>query len=497
MLCLASWLALRRLVGARLIDGARPGAMLLELMPIAIGFALFLLATARPVLSGVGMAGLAFGLGLTDVMKRRILAEPVVFADRAELLDVVRHPRFYIAFIGTIPMVIGTVSLLGLIGLELWVEPPLWHIVPSLSARLVVAAIALGRFAFVLPAQPWAVGRLARLYAHMAPSRDPATDARRFGLLASLVIQATLARAERPARRAAACAVALPPMPARQGPIILWQAESFADPTRLAADYRDRLPTIAAMQREATAWGPLSVPAWGANTIRTELAAIAGLGPEALGLDRFNPYDAFVRVPLPSLAAQARAAGYRTICVHPYSRSFYARDTVIPLLGFDRFIGIEAFAAAETDTGYVTDMALARFVADLVRAEGPDLFVFAISIENHGPWDAKHDGLPAAPLPAAWRGLPDSAAIGRWLRHIEAADRAMAILRESLIAQGRGWIGFYGDHQPSLQGPFAPGDRRTDYFMWRPGGRGAVGPTEMRAETLPRRWLELMGSGLE
>jgi phosphoglycerol transferase MdoB-like AlkP superfamily enzyme len=238
------------------------------------------------------------------------------------------------------------------------------------------------------------------------------------------------------------------------------------------------------------------VPAWGANTIRTELAAIAGLGPEALGLDRFNPYEAFVRVPLPSLAAQARAAGYHTVCVHPYSRSFYARDKVMPLLGFDRFIGIEAFAGAETDGGYVTDVALARFVADLVRAEGPDLFVFAISIENHGPWDAKHDGLPPAPLPAAWRDLPDAAAIGRWLRHIEATDRAMTILRDCIVKQGRGWIGFYGDHQPSLQGPFTAGDERTDYLLWRPGGQGTA-PTDLRAENLPRRWLDLMGSGLE
>lgn len=496
ILCLASWLALRRLAGARPIDRARPGSMALDLMPIAIGFALFLLATARPVLSGIGIAALAFGLGLTDVMKRRILAEPVVFADRAELLDVVRHPRFYIAFVGAMPMAIGTIALFGLVALELWAEPVLWRATPRIALLLFVTAIALGRLAFVLPAQPWAVGRLARLYEQGAPTGDPATDARRFGLLASLVMQATLARAERPARQAAARAVAFPPMPAGQGPILFWQAESFADPARLTADHGDRLPTLAALQAQAAAWGPLAVPAWGANTIRTELAAIAGLGPDALGLDRFNPYEAYVRVPLPSLAAQARAAGYRTVCVHPYSRSFYARDKVMPLLGFDRFIGIEAFAGAETDGGYVTDAALARFVADLVRAEGPDLFVFAISIENHGPWDAKHDGRSPAPLPAKWQALPEAAAIGRWLRHVEATDKALAILRDCVVDRGQGWIGFYGDHQPSLPGPFTPGDERTDYLLWQLDGKGAE-PSETCAEDLPRRWLDLMASGLE
>jgi len=490
LLTIGTWVALRWLVGAR--RSPTLGVWLLDALPTLLGFVLFLIATGRPILSGLGIASLGFGLGLTDQMKRKILKEPVVFADRAELLDVVRHPRFYIAFVGVVPMLLGTVALLALVLAILWAEPPLWHAGPWMVALSIVLATVIGRLAFVLPANAPLLGPLYRLYLRWAPTRDPDADAARFGMLAGLAIQATIARAERPSRQAMARAAAFPPMPKGQGPIIFWQAESFVDVGVLDPDLIDRLPAYGRLKAEAALSGRLSVPAWGANTIRTELAAIAGISGETLGLDCFNPYDAFVGVPLPSLAETARAAGYRTVCVHPYSRTFYNRHKVIPRLGFDRFIGIEAFAGAEMDGGYVTDVALAAFVADLVASEADDLFVFVISIENHGPWDEKHDHVAPATLPAVWEAYPDVLPLARWLRHIEATDRAVAGLRFALEAKGKGWLGIYGDHQPSLAGPFDD-TGRTDYLLWQVG-RGAGEQSDVAASDLARTWLGLMAS---
>jgi hypothetical protein len=98
-------------------------------------------------------------------------------------------------------------------------------------------------------------------------------------------------------------------------------------------------------------------------------------------------------------------------------------------------------------------------------------------------------------LPEAW-DLPDRAAVGRWLRHAQATDAMIPVLRDALERAGKGWLGFYGDHQPSIDGPFKgphATDRRTSYALWRVGGR----PGERRdlsAEDLPQRWLGLMGA---
>ena len=470
------------------------GALLLDGFPIAAGFALFLFGTGRPILAGIGIAALGFGLGLADTMKRLILREPVVFADRSELFEVIRHPRFYLAFVGTGIMVAGGALILILVFALAWAEPPLWNVtIVGIVIRIVLAAI-LGRLAFVLPSRPPLLPRLFRLYESWAPSLDPEADIRCYGLLATVIMHATIARAERPRRQAAARARMLPKLPFGTGPIILWQAESFVDAGQLHPDLADRLPNYRQLTTEAALTGRLVVPCWGANTIRTEIAVVAALGPVQLGLDRFNPYEAFARVTLPSLATQARAAGYRTVCVHPYNRNFYARDKVMPRLGFDRFVGLEDFSDADMDGGYVTDLALARYVADLVAREGPDLLVLAISVENHGPWDKIHDGLPPTALPSDWSELPDAPQIGRWLRHIEAADIAFGLLRRELERNGRGWLGIYGDHQPSLRSLFptaGTADERTDYCLWQAEGGG--GATEnLAAEDLLERWLSLM-----
>lgn len=488
---LATWLGLRRLVGAPLLGKAEPARLaivLIDCFPFLAGFGLFLLPTGRPVLAGLTILSLGIGMGVADRVKRAVLDEPVVFADRAELIEVVRHPRLYLAFVGTGRMVIATLAILVAIVWLIDLEPPLWPVGPVKAVLLAAVATGIGRALFVIPTAPSILPRLRRFYERLAISRDPAVDAARLGLLATCIAQATLARAERPERQRAAQARPWPALPAN-GPIVIVQGESFVDARRLDPMLADHLPHFGQLQREAVKHGKLAVPCWGANTIRSELAVLTGLSTDDVGLDRYNPYERFARVPLPSLAHQARAAGYRTICVHPYDANFYYRDKVMPLLGFDQFIGIEGFAEAARNGPYVSDIAVAECVAAHIRDHGPRVLVFAITMENHGPWDGEHDPLPPTSLPQAWRDLPDADAIGRWLKHLQSTDAMIPILREALATTGSpGWLIFYGDHQPSLAGAFqAPGtsDRRSDYAIWgsaqAPGARADIAAEDIAA----------------
>src|SRR3982751_569493 len=111
---LTAWFGLRQLVGAPLLGRAEPARiriLLLDAFPFAAGFLLFLLPMGRPILAGLAVLCLTLGMGVADRVKRAVLDEPVVFADRAELLEVVRHPRLYLAFVGTSRMVIATVAI--------------------------------------------------------------------------------------------------------------------------------------------------------------------------------------------------------------------------------------------------------------------------------------------------------------------------------------------------------------------------------------------------
>ena len=497
---LATWLGLRRLVGAWPfgLDAKAPIATLaLDAFPCVAGFGLFLLPTGRPILAGLTIMCLGIGMGVADRVKRAVLGEPVVFADRAELIEVVRHPRLYLAFVGTGRMIFATIAVVLAVIWVIDLEPPLWpvHLIPA--ALLALVAVVLGRLLFVIPSSRPLCDQLARAYRRLAPSRDPAVDAGRFGLLATCIIHATLARSERVERQRAAQSRVWPALPAN-GPILIVQGESFVDARRLDPSLGDHLPNFAALQAESVAHGKLSVPCWGANTIRSELAVLTGLSADDIGLDRFNPYEHFARVPLPSLAHQARAAGYRTICIHPYDADFYYRDKVMPLLGFDQFIGIEGFAGAERNGPYVSDVAVAQCMARHVREHGPRVLVFAITMENHGPWDAQHDALASEFLPAGWRDLPDAAEIGRWLKHLQSTDAMIPILKEAIAATGSpGWLVFYGDHQPSLDGAFqAPGadDRKSDYAIWG-SNQAPRAATDISAEEIAASLMKAMGVG--
>jgi hypothetical protein len=497
---LATWLGLRRLVGAWPFGTRKTppfGTLALDAFPCIAGFLLFLLPTGRPILAGLTVMCLGIGMGVADRVKRVVLGEPVVFADRAELIEVVRHPKLYLAFVGTGRMILATIAVVLVVIWVIHLEPPLWP--TSLIPAVIVAAIAagIGRLLFVVPSSRPLCDSLASLYRKLDPSRDPVADSERFGLLATCIIHATLARSERTWRQREAQARPWPALPAN-GPILIVQGESFVDARRLDPALADHLPNFARLQAESVQHGKLAVPCWGANTIRSELAVLTGLSSEDIGLDRFNPYEHFARVPLPSLAHQARAAGYKTICVHPYDADFYYRDKVMPLLGFDQFVGIEGFAGATRNGPYVSDIAVAECMAKFVREHGPRVLVFAITMENHGPWDATHDPLPPASLPEAWRAMPDAAEIGRWLKHLQSTDAMIPILREAIAATGSpGWLVFYGDHQPSLSGAFqAPGadDRKSDYAIWG-SNRNAGANADIAAEEIAASLMKAMGVG--
>ena len=293
-------------------------------------------------------------------------------------------------------------------------------------------------------------------------------------------------------------ALSLPPS---SGPIILVQAESFMDPARLHPALAGTLPHWAALQAQAVRHGALDVPAWGANTVRSEFAVLAGIEEPALGLDRFNPYEAFARTGLPSLGTAAKAAGYNTAVVHPFDPSFYGRRWVMPGLGFDRFVGPEAFAPAPQGR-YPGDAEVARVVAALVQELGPRAFIFVITMAAHGPWSGDPAILPTAPAsaPAATLAaaqapatplasapaLADVAEAGQlagWLDAMRGTDAMLPVLADALRAAGSGWLAVYGDHQPSLPGALAAlgvTDRRTDYLIWTVPSAPGPGPGPVR-----------------
>jgi hypothetical protein len=471
-LVVTGWLVARVAAGARF---AKPPALLIDgLVPVA-GFAVLSAATARPLTAGVAWFLVMVAYALADRAKRAALREPILYTDAFQTIDVlIRHPTINVLFKRG-PCVTGAMFGVGLIMTALLLEPPDW----PWSIWLGVAAIGVGA-AFSWMLHRACLAGSCSVLRGLRPTGDPVADTARLGPFAIHLVYAAIARAERASRQAAAAPKHI--LVRRAGtvcaarPLVVVQCESFFDPRRLhPAIPRDLLPSFDACRRDGVQWGRLAVPGVGANTVRTEFAVLTGLPEEALGFDRFNPYLFFARAPIRSLAWRLRAEGYRTICVHPFDRRFYRRDLVMSNFGFDAFLGEEAFVGAARAGGYVSDDAVADVISDLLHEEGSGVFVFAITMENHGPWPASCGGA-STNLARGSREPGERSVLRGFLRGIASADAMLGRLTD-LLRDGSGTLAFYGDHLPNLPAAFAQlgfRDARTDYAIWRPGGRKAA-----------------------
>ena len=493
VLVLASWLAPRRIARA----GAAPVAvMLLDLAPFALGAAMLAIATGRPLFVGAVIAALGAGFCLADHTMRETLREPVVFSESVELPQLFTHPHLYLPFAGPGLVLGGALAALSAATGLLILEPPAWepHPLAALAgAALTIVAVWIGSHQRPVATVASALRRIAR------PSGEPFADTASLGPFATLFVHIVIARAERgmrrqrfaarldsrqaddfgprcsARRRAAAGNRAGADGPAC--PIIVVQCESFFDARRLSPTIPpELLAGFAACVASSARFGRLAVPGWGANTMRAEFAVLTGIPDAELGYDRFNPYYALARAPIESHVWRLRRVGYRTLCLHPFDRRFFRRDLTMPALGFERFLGRETLGGPRSPP-YYPDPDLARDILRIIDCEGPETFVFAITMGNHGPWLAK--GPPLDPDIAALYdpdGIPDGAGLMRYLDGLKRSDAMLQILIGELERRGRpAVVAFYGDHLPSLPRTFAHfgfADGSADYVIWD-GGRGA------------------------
>jgi hypothetical protein len=441
-----------------------------------LGLALF----RRPWMAAAGVLALQLFVVLVSNAKEEALREPFIYQDIDYFFDAVRHPRLYLPFFGVGRAVAAAAAVCGALAAGVAFEPSLADAapLPSLYGGMAVALAAGcllirlgGRFPYPL-------------------ALNPGSDLKRLGLPAALWLY----------RSAEAVPRSLPRNPLfdgsperRDGPLpnlVALQCESFFDPRRLFPGIRpELLRNYDAIKGEGGRHGRLVVPAWGANTVRTEFAFLSGLRPDRLGIHKFNPYRKPDRMDVPNLAGYLKGLGYRTVCLHPYPASFYRRDKVFPLLGFDEFQDIAHFPGPRLGTGpFVDDVAVAGRIREVLAAHADvparPVFLFVITMENHGPLhlEAVRQGdrerLYHAPPPAGCEDLTI------FLRHLENADAMFGMVRRNLLEIGRrSWLCLFGDHLPIMTKVYRHlgfPDGRSDYAIWNNAPSGPTPAPEDR-----------------
>lgn len=425
--------------------------VLIELLLLAMIFGLFLSGSGNAPVSAALTFALMVLFTTCSNAKHAMLGEPLIFSDLALIAAVFRHPRFYLTAISTQQRwMLGALGVLVLGALAFLFVP---HPAPHLAGLGLLAAAGVA-MRLLLLASP---------FRELAPIPDVNGDLARYGLLPTILLY-WLRWRETP--NPPVCDAGVGGVAKGDAPdlILVVQCESFADPVELTADAACALPGLEQARSIAEQWGDLSVSGFGAYTMRTEYGVLFGRGEEALGFRRYDPFLTAHGETSYALSARLGANGYHCLFVHPHDMRFYGRDRLMPAIGFDHLIGEESFPPIPAGGGrYVDDRTVGASLGELAdKAMGPTL-LYAVTMENHGPWDMDQ-------LTGSLGGMD------AYLRHLRNSDAMLTDLIDRLSKAGRSaLLVFFGDHRPSIPGVTEPGGaRHTPYVMLRFGADGRI-----------------------
>lgn len=239
--------------------------------------------------------------------------------------------------------------------------------------------------------------------------------------------------------------------------IIVVMNEAFSDLASLG-DFEtseDPLPFLHQLQSgiENTITGHLQVSVCGGNTANSEFEFLTGNSMAFLPQGSI-PYQQYIHGEVDALPSYLQSLGYETVATHPYNSTGWERDTIYPQLGFNRSIFISEYSRKEKLRSYISDDACANKIIDLyeTKAEGTPLFVFNVTMQNHGGYSDVYDNF----TPDIKAEGIDNISVEQYLSLVKRSDEMLKKL-VSYFAQVEEdtVIVFFGDHQPndSVAGP--------------------------------------------
>ncbi|MBT2685474.1 LTA synthase family protein [Bacillus sp. ISL-37] len=170
--------------------------------------------------------------------------------------------------------------------------------------------------------------------------------------------------------------------------IIFIMSEAFWDPTRLEnlSFNKDPIQNFRSLQ-ESNVGGNVLTPVFGGSTANTEFEALTSMSMNFLPTGSI-PYLYNLNKPIPSLPFALKEQGYETTAIHSFHNWFYGRNSVYKQLGFDRFISLEFIPNPVEDMYFLRDNEMTDLILNQVKDSDEPNFIFAVSIQGHGPYPA-------------------------------------------------------------------------------------------------------------
>lgn len=239
--------------------------------------------------------------------------------------------------------------------------------------------------------------------------------------------------------------------------IIVIMNESFADLCVYSDDIRadkEILPYWDSLT-ENTIKGYALSSVYGGNTPNSEWEFLTG---NTMGFLPSGSIPYLTYIPdtgAPTLLDTLKAQGYRCVAMHPFYSSGWKRASVYPSFGFDESLFLSEFPQQNLVNNFVSDEEMYDQVFRQFEKKTPGerLFVFGVTIQNHGGYEPDETDFPSTvSLSGAFSGK-EAAEV--YLSEMCKSDAAL----EKLVSYfqkvpERTVILFFGDHQPALSSEY-------------------------------------------
>lgn len=234
--------------------------------------------------------------------------------------------------------------------------------------------------------------------------------------------------------------------------IIFVMSESFWDPTKVTnlSFSEDPVPNLH-HYIENFPGGQTISPTFGGNTANVEFEALTSYSMSLLKPGSI-PYQQVItnKKEIPSIPTALKKEGYYTSAIHSFGRTFFKRDDVYKVLGFDKFNAADTMENVDIDGDYISDLAMSKeIIAELEKQKQPT-FIHAVTMQNHFPFTEGRFGENLIEI----SGLENEESKGELETYTEGlrrSDEALQYLIEKLDNLDRPTLlVFFGDHLPSL-----------------------------------------------
>jgi len=251
-----------------------------------------------------------------------------------------------------------------------------------------------------------------------------------------------------------------PPLPVIPNVIVI-MSEAFMDPTIMdnLTFSQYPIPNFRRLSHDNLS-GNVLVPVFGGGTIATEFEFLTGASHLFYGsrfyIPQENPRRYFSREIPTALPWLFRQNGYRAIAVHPFNETFFNRNTIYPLIGFEALIAREQMPNARYRGPFVSDEYFTdRIIEQILLAEEEEmpLFLFGISMQNHWGFEPLKYGTLDLDIMSAspYLNTYEIQRMNAFLQGVFDADKQLGRLADFIESRDTPTIlVFFGDHLPIL-----------------------------------------------